>query len=203
MAVSLGVPYRFNQLNLLSKKTLRPRPLERAVVRVHDFARLLIIAPRPRVAANRDDAPAVEARAQGLFVLHELRPVARRKEDRIPGEAKAVVAFGERTLFLLEPELDHVESLQPPQTPVPLVEVENAKRTRLDGLVDAIRRGAQRLRGFVRRQRWRSDPEAALVLAQSRDNTAPSPRQARCGCDKSGRRASRKGRAQFPAGRNA
>ena len=29
--------------------------------------------------------------------------------------------------------------------------------------------GAQRLRGFVRRQRWRSDPEAALVLAQSRD----------------------------------
>jgi hypothetical protein len=62
MAVSLEFPYRFNQLNLLSKKTLRPRSpasvrtLERAVVRVHDFARLLIIAPRPRVAANRDDA---------------------------------------------------------------------------------------------------------------------------------------------------
>jgi hypothetical protein len=29
--------------------------------------------------------------------------------------------------------------------------------------------GAQRLRGFVRRRRWRSDPEAALVPAQSRD----------------------------------
>ena len=29
--------------------------------------------------------------------------------------------------------------------------------------------GAQRLEGFVRQQWWRSDPEAALVLPQSRD----------------------------------
>jgi hypothetical protein len=31
MAVSLGVPYRFNQLNLLSKKTLRPRSRDELV----------------------------------------------------------------------------------------------------------------------------------------------------------------------------
>jgi len=31
------------------------------------------------------------------------------------------------------------------------------------------RRRAQRLEGFVRQQWWRSDPEAALVLPQSRE----------------------------------
>src|SRR3546814_6410699 len=64
-------------------KVIRPRnllpvcgqPFEHAVVRVHYFANLLIIALRQRIAAKRDDAPAAEARGRCLFVLHEYRPV--------------------------------------------------------------------------------------------------------------------------------
>src|SRR3546814_9812286 len=66
-----------------SMKSIRPRnhlpvgvrPFEHAVVREHDFAHLLIIALRQRIAAKRDDAPAAEARGRCLFVLHEYRPV--------------------------------------------------------------------------------------------------------------------------------
>jgi hypothetical protein len=51
-----------------------------------------------------------------------------------------------------------------------MVEVEDAKRTRLGRVIGAIPRGAQRPNGFARRQRRGSNPEAALVAAQPRDN---------------------------------
>src|SRR5258708_8874518 len=143
--------------------------LEGARVSVHDFAHLLVIALLQRVTAKRDNAPALQTLGQGLLVLHEGRPIVRLEKARIPADAKAVVALSERSLFLLKPKGDHVESLQLARLPVPLVEVEHAQRTRPDGIVDAGMRDAKQRSRLPRGQRRRGDPETALVGTQSRD----------------------------------
>ena len=110
-------PYPFDQVTTCSQNPRKLRDgehlpesvqaLQRAVVRVHDFAHLLVIALRSRVAAKRDDAPAIAARGRGVLVLHERRPVARHEKARIPGDAKAVVALRERPLFLARDSVRH------------------------------------------------------------------------------------------------
>ena len=97
------------------------------MVRVDDIAQLLIIALRQSVAAKRDNTPILETLSQGLFILHEHRPVVRLEEARVPGNTKAAVALSERALFLLQPQLHHIEPLQLSRARVPLVEVKDAK----------------------------------------------------------------------------
>jgi hypothetical protein len=108
----LKIPLRFNQVTTCSQSQETwdhehlPRgvqTLQRAVVRVHDFTHLVIIAVGQVAAAKRDDAPAIAALGHGVLVLHERRPIARCEGARISGDAKAVVALCERPLFLVEP----------------------------------------------------------------------------------------------------